>query len=184
MKTSTIVAILVVLMGILMGWYLLGLPPMQNLRQAPVEGVMCTADAMQCPDGSYVGRTGPNCEFICPAATTTSTGGGILPYNSGIRGTVMAGPSCPVERDPPEPGCADKPVATNVSVFRTSDPQRAVAVTHSSAQGTFQVSLPPGSYIIMSGPYGMPYPRCNDTTAVVDAAGYTEVVVSCDTGIR
>ena len=25
--------------------------------------VMCTMDAMQCPDGSYVGRTGPNCEF-------------------------------------------------------------------------------------------------------------------------
>ena len=31
----------------------------------PVE-VMCTADAMQCPDGSYVGRTGPNCAFECP----------------------------------------------------------------------------------------------------------------------
>ena len=34
----------------------------------PVE-VMCTADAMQCPDGSYVGRTGPRCEFVCPEAT-------------------------------------------------------------------------------------------------------------------
>lgn len=28
--------------------------------------VMCTMDAMQCPDGSFVGRTGPNCEFVCP----------------------------------------------------------------------------------------------------------------------
>lgn len=28
--------------------------------------VACTADAMQCPDGSYVGRTGPHCEFVCP----------------------------------------------------------------------------------------------------------------------
>lgn len=27
--------------------------------------VACTADAMQCPDGSFVGRTGPNCEFVC-----------------------------------------------------------------------------------------------------------------------
>ncbi len=26
----------------------------------------CTMDAMMCPDGSYVGRTGPNCEFVCP----------------------------------------------------------------------------------------------------------------------
>ncbi len=30
------------------------------------EGVACTMDAMQCPDGSYVGRSGPNCEFVCP----------------------------------------------------------------------------------------------------------------------
>ncbi len=32
------------------------------------EGVMCTLDAMMCPDGSYVGRSGPNCEFVCPPA--------------------------------------------------------------------------------------------------------------------
>ncbi len=31
-----------------------------------VEPVVCTADAIQCSDGSWVGRTGPNCEFICP----------------------------------------------------------------------------------------------------------------------
>lgn len=30
------------------------------------KGVACTMDAMECPDGSYVGRTGPNCEFVCP----------------------------------------------------------------------------------------------------------------------
>ena len=30
----------------------------------------CTAEARMCPDGSYVGRTGPNCEFSpCPNAT-------------------------------------------------------------------------------------------------------------------
>jgi hypothetical protein len=27
---------------------------------------MCTMDAMQCPDGSWVGRSGPACEFKCP----------------------------------------------------------------------------------------------------------------------
>jgi len=27
------------------------------------EPVMCTMEAKQCPDGSYVGRSGPNCEF-------------------------------------------------------------------------------------------------------------------------
>jgi hypothetical protein len=30
------------------------------------EMTMCTQDAMQCPDGSWVGRSGPACEFKCP----------------------------------------------------------------------------------------------------------------------
>jgi hypothetical protein len=30
------------------------------------EQVACTMDARQCLDGSYVGRTGPKCEFVCP----------------------------------------------------------------------------------------------------------------------
>ena len=36
--------------------------------------VACTKEAKQCPDGSYVGRTGPNCEFTaCPEANLPST---------------------------------------------------------------------------------------------------------------
>lgn len=34
--------------------------------------VACTEEAKLCPDGSAVGRQGPNCEFVeCPVATTT-----------------------------------------------------------------------------------------------------------------
>lgn len=37
------------------------------------EPVFCTADAKMCPDGSYVGRTGPRCEFAaCPGASNES----------------------------------------------------------------------------------------------------------------
>ena len=32
----------------------------------PYEGVICTQDAKLCPNGQYVGRTGPNCQFVCP----------------------------------------------------------------------------------------------------------------------
>lgn len=28
-------------------------------------GTVCTADAMQCPNGNWVGRSGPNCQFVC-----------------------------------------------------------------------------------------------------------------------
>ena len=35
--------------------------------------VMCTADAMQCPDGSYVGRSGPSCQFrACPGSVVST----------------------------------------------------------------------------------------------------------------
>jgi hypothetical protein len=35
------------------------------------EMTVCTADAMQCPNGTYVGRTGPNCQFVCPTTDTS-----------------------------------------------------------------------------------------------------------------
>lgn len=39
-----------------------------SVQSEEQEGVVCTADAMQCPDGSWVGRSGPKCEFVCPGA--------------------------------------------------------------------------------------------------------------------
>jgi hypothetical protein len=43
--------------------------PTQPLNPNPSEVVYCTADAKQCPDGSWVGRAGPKCEFTpCPPA--------------------------------------------------------------------------------------------------------------------
>lgn len=36
-------------------------------QSKPPQKIACTADAMICPDGTAVGRTGPNCEFAaCP----------------------------------------------------------------------------------------------------------------------
>ncbi len=34
--------------------------------------IACTRDAKQCSDGSYVGRTGPNCQFVCPTNSSES----------------------------------------------------------------------------------------------------------------
>ncbi|MFA7245216.1 MAG: hypothetical protein WC070_03505 [Candidatus Magasanikbacteria bacterium] len=42
--------------------------------------VYCTADAKMCPDGSYVGRVAPDCEFeACPEVISSSTNEGFLP---------------------------------------------------------------------------------------------------------
>lgn len=45
-----------------------------NLLPIPgTQGVACTTEAKICPDGSAVGRTGPNCEFAaCPQSPTSS----------------------------------------------------------------------------------------------------------------
>ena len=74
--SKTIVALIIVL---LVG---LGLFALTKKATAP-EQVACTMEAMQCPDGSYVGRSGPKCEFApCPTPTATTTGGGtgIVPF--------------------------------------------------------------------------------------------------------
>lgn len=44
-----------------------------NDYEVPTVPIACTMDAKQCPDGSYVGRVGPKCEFQqCPEGATVS----------------------------------------------------------------------------------------------------------------
>lgn len=146
------------------------------------EQVFCTQDAMQCPDGSWVGRTGPNCEFVCPAGGTGGEGEGLVAYKSGVRGTVTVGPTCPVEKDPPDPACADKPLSTLVAIFRASDPVHAFVLTRADAQGKFEASLPPGDYTVGAGESELP--RCPTTAVTVGPDTYVSVAISCDSGIR
>jgi len=60
---SLIFSILLVSLGVFI--------PNQKVKAEEV--VMCIMDAFLCPDGTWVGRTGPNCEFICPEKTTKQT---------------------------------------------------------------------------------------------------------------
>lgn len=118
-----------------------------------------------------------------PTSTTTPTGGGtIAPHNSGISGTLTLGPTCPVERDPPDPNCADKPFQTLVAIYRASDLVHAVVITKSNAEGKFSASLPPGDYTVGAGESNLP--RCNITPVSVKPNSYSDITISCDTGIR
>lgn len=43
---------------------------LESKKSAESEMVACTMDAKMCPDGSYVGRIRPKCEFqACPGAS-------------------------------------------------------------------------------------------------------------------
>jgi hypothetical protein len=63
----------------------------------------CNADAMICPDGSSVGRQGPQCEFAaCPPASATSTrvstymGGNVVGMNVSVSPQeVVSDSRCP-----------------------------------------------------------------------------------------
>ncbi|HEY4512024.1 MAG TPA: hypothetical protein VJH55_04270 [Candidatus Paceibacterota bacterium] len=137
------------------------------------EQVACTMDAMQCPDGSYVGRTGPRCQFICPPS-----------FSSGIQGKVLLGPTCPVMRDPPDPQCADRAFETSL-VLTTADGTKIVKLFNSDASGAFHISVAPGLYRISSAPGSPVMPSCSKSESVeVKINSYTETIVYCDSGIR
>ncbi len=253
-----------------------------RVAKAPIDGLACTQEAKLCPDGSAVGRGGPNCEFTeCPStggstdpataalaigARATIRGTDIsvldlvedsrcpvdvqciqagtvrvrvsvasysLPFTltigqpqvvggatitlvsvipeqkhsqetvqssdyrftftivrkvpiqsdtSGVRGTVLLGPTCPVERMPPDPACAEKPYATAIVVYRTGSKSPFV-IGNSNTAGAFEFSLPPGSYTLAAKGDTM-LPRCSETSASVVPDEYTSVTISCDTGIR
>lgn len=107
-----------------------------------------------------------------------------LPDATGVRGTVSAGPTCPVERDPPDPGCAPRLVAGAVLVV-TDAAGAEVARATSAEDGTFSIELDPGSYRLTAPPFeglmGTPEPM----DFAVEAGGpMTELQVSYDTGIR
>jgi hypothetical protein len=127
-------------------------------------------------------------------STDGSGGGGaggppvVIPAEGGpwITGRAVAGPVCPVERVPPDPACADRPVAGAVMVVRDAGGAEVARAT-TAADGTFLVGVPG------AGPWTVE-PQAVDgllgtapTTVVevVDApSAWTAVVVAYDTGIR
>ena len=55
-------------------------------KEAEQNQAMCTTEAKVCPDGSYVGKSGPMCTFAeCPAFTATSTA---TTTSTNVSGTV------------------------------------------------------------------------------------------------
>jgi hypothetical protein len=100
---------------------------------------------------------------------------------SGIRGTVVIGPTCPVQVA--ESPCADAPYEATISV--TSGVE-VVATGESSSDGTFRISVPPGTYTVAA------VPRNGDAIAhaepvagvVVTTGSFSNVAISFDSGVR
>lgn len=150
-------------------------------EEAVVVPVGCTKEAKICPDGSSVGRVAPSCDFAsCPIPKPTN-----IDKESGmITGMVTVGPTCPVQRIPPDPNCADKPAAVELSVM-TKDLSQVLQTFTSQADGTFSLHFPIGSYVIMQKEDSPVFPRCTQSEIfTVPARSTVNVDISCDTGIR
>jgi hypothetical protein len=102
---------------------------------------------------------------------------------SGIVGTVILGPTCPVGS---EPGAYDPvpcltPYAAQLVVL---DANNSVAARVSSTdEGSFRVDLPPGDYVI-TPLGGDPFPIAQPLNVRVTVGEYVAVQVNYDSGIR
>lgn len=106
------------------------------------------------------------------------------PPGTGIEGTVLLGPTCPVQTSG-DPSCDDRPYAARLVVQTAEDEPEIVARFRSNEQGEYQVDVGPGTYRVVSDPDADGQPWCTSDGAVTVTSGrYAMERVSCDTGIR
>lgn len=69
------IGFIVVVLLVLIYFALFKSRPASNVNDNNNENnIVCTTDAKECPDGSYVGRSGPDCQFTpCPELKSTMT---------------------------------------------------------------------------------------------------------------
>ena len=101
-----------------------------------------------------------------------------------MEGVALAGPTCPVVTDPPDPACEDRPVAgARVRVLGPDGSEVAILVTDD--EGRFSIELAPGSYELVPQPVtGLMGTAAPVTIDVEDGVEAEPVTLAYDTGIR
>ena len=103
--------------------------------------------------------------------------------NASVDVRVVAGPVCPVEREPPDPACAPRPVTGAEVVLR--DPSGAeVARATSDEKGTLSFSVPAGAYWMEPQPTAGLMGTAPPVAFSVAPAQALDISVEYDTGIR
>lgn len=100
---------------------------------------------------------------------------------SGVRGRVTIGPMCPVVRE--DQPCPDRPYQAILTIRDAAG--REVARVESSADGTYALSLAPGSYVMTpESPSAARLPWANPQPFEVRALLWTTLDIAFDSGIR
>lgn len=104
-----------------------------------------------------------------------------------LEGIISIGPICPVETDPPDPGClptAETYKAYPVSIW-TSNGRRKIAQINPALDGSYKTELTPGNYLVKLGTTGNGIGGSNLPAEVTIASQHETVLnIEIDTGIR
>lgn len=122
----------------------------------------------------------PTTTIVDRVATTTTVADDRPTVRVG--GVVLAGPTCPVERIPPDPACEDQPVPGAVMLV-TDEQGDDVTSVESDTDGRFRLRLEPGRYVLVPQPYDGLLGTAPAQEFVVEAEEI-ELLVAYDTGIR
>jgi Carboxypeptidase regulatory-like domain len=111
-------------------------------------------------------------------AAIVSCGTAVSP-KGGVRGSVTAGPTCPVERA--ESPC---PPAPWTGTVRATSSTGATFDTTTDANGGFELHLPDGTYTVAAVIEGGGPPTAEPVPVTVDGGTVQTVALTVDTGIR
>lgn len=100
-----------------------------------------------------------------------------------VSGKVVAGPTCPVEKSPPDPQCAPRPVA-GASLLIQDLAGHTVATAVADAGGAFALTLRPGDYVLVAQPVDGLMGTAPPLSFSVVAGSPLQLTVEYDTGIR
>jgi len=128
-------------------------------------------------------RVGGTEVLSSPSATSFVVAPPSVEPHAGIAGRVLAGPTCPVERVPPDPACAQRGIVGAVIVVTGGGAE--VARVTSGLDGTYAVQLPPGTYTLTPQPVQGLLGVAPPAQATIPAEGDGPTVdFTYDTGIR
>lgn len=112
----------------------------------------------------------------CTAPAPTAT--------SALQVTVVAGPTCPVVSDPPDPKCADRAV-DGAELIVQDGAGVEVARIRTDGDGAAAVELPPGRYLVVPQPVeGLMGTAPPVAVTLVRGVEAELVTIAYDTGIR
>jgi hypothetical protein len=120
------------------------------------------------------------CTLAAIAGLSLGTAGASAPRpDSGVRGLVLYGPTCPVQR--PGQTCV-RPFRAWITIKREPAGTLAARV-RSAANGRFTARLVPGRYRL-APQNGKPFPRARSRTVTVSSHRFSAVTIRFDSGIR